>query len=325
MSRPHIDHIISVKRELNISMRDGNNSNDDENSHGDDVDYQTPNGRRDLRSRYLAVKNMIHGDEQENIAKTDSEVFGSIFNEIENLHQSVTKTREQVADAQALLDITKSLVVSAKGHSSNGLTPSAFVTHIIEKFGKRGGTSTGREDCNSIAWKEIGVAVSSVFGGGYGCSTMIGPMDTKIKQKRVCRKKRLKPTELARPEQLVEGSREERNDTDKTMLTMFNILRKNRSVKLENLVLNRNSFAQTVENLFALSFLVKDGRAEIKVDKAGRHLVSPRNAPAAKLVISKDVALSHFVFRLDYIDWKLMVRSVVGEELMPHRIIQPQT
>ncbi|KAI5426889.1 variant 4, Non-structural maintenance of chromosomes element 4 A [Lathyrus oleraceus] len=171
MSQPHIDHIISVKRELNISMRDGNNNNDDENSHGDDVDYQTPNGRRDLRSRYLAVKNMIH-DEQENIAKTDSEVFGSIFNEIENLHQSVTKTREQVADAQALLDITKSLVVSAKGHSSNGLTPSAFVTHIIEKFGKRGGTSTSREDCNSIAWKEIGVAVSSVFGGGYGCSTM---------------------------------------------------------------------------------------------------------------------------------------------------------
>lgn len=73
--------------------------------------------------------------------------------------------------------------------------------------------------------------------------------------------------------QLDEGSREERNETDKTMLTMFNILRKNRSVKLENLVLNKNSFAQTVENLFALSFLVKDGRAEIKVDKAGRHLV----------------------------------------------------
>ncbi|XP_058748544.1 non-structural maintenance of chromosomes element 4 homolog A-like [Vicia villosa] len=302
-----------MKRELNIS----DNSNDD--------DYQTSNGRRALRSKYLAVKNMIHGDEMENIAKTDSEVFGSIFNEIENLHQSVTTTREQVADAHALLDITKSLVVSAKGHSRDGLTPSAFVTSLIEKFGKRGGTSASRKDCNSLAWKDIGVAVSSVFGGGYGCYTMIGPMDTKLKQKTVNRKKRLKPTELARPEELDEGSRKQRNETDKTMLTMFNILRKNRSVKLENLVLNKNSFAQTVENLFALSFLVKDGRAEIKVDKAGRHLVSPRNAPAAKSVISKDVALSHFVFRLDYIDWKLMVRSVVGEELMPHRNIQTQT
>ncbi|CAJ2671317.1 unnamed protein product [Trifolium pratense] len=310
-----------VKRELNIPIH---NDAFDDNS-DDDVDYESVHGRRNLRSRYLAVKNLIN-DERENIAKTDSEVFGSIIGEIENLHQSVTTTREQVADAQALLDITKSLGVSVKAHSSGGLTPSAFVTHILEKFGQRGGKRTSREDCsrNLIAWNDIGVAVSSVFGRGYGCSTVIGPMDAKLKQRTVYRKRSLKPTELARPEQLVEGSKNERNDTDKNMLTMFNILRKNRLVKLENLVLNRNSFAQTVENLFTLSFLVKDGRAEIKVDKAGCHLVSPRNAPAAKSVTSKDVALSHFVFRLDYNDWKIMVRSVVGEELMPNRNSQSQ-
>lgn len=87
---------------------------------------------------------------------------------------SVTKPREQVADAQALLDMTKSLVISAKVHFSGGLTPSAFVTHILQKFGACGGTITSTEDCsrNSISWKDIGVAVSSTFGGGYGFSTM---------------------------------------------------------------------------------------------------------------------------------------------------------
>jgi hypothetical protein len=39
-------------------------------------------------------------------------------------------------------------------------------------------------------------------------------------------------------------------------------------------------------------------------------LAAPRNAPAAKSVASKDVALSHFVFRLDYNDWKVSAKNL---------------
>ncbi|XP_020213649.1 non-structural maintenance of chromosomes element 4 homolog A [Cajanus cajan] len=248
---------------------------------------------------------------------------------MESLHQLVSKPREQVADAKALLDITQSLVMSVKNVAVGGLTPSNFVTHILKKFGGQGGSGNCADDCsqNSVAWKDIGVAVSHVFREGCGCCTMIGPMDAKMKQRKVInRRKCVRPTELARPEVLGGDSGEERTETDKNMLTMFNILRINKVVKLENLVLNRKSFAQTVENLFALSFLVRDGRAEIKVNEAGWQLVSPRNAPAANAILSRNVAFSHFVFRFDFNDWKLMARSVgVGEELMPHRNSQSQS
>ncbi|XP_041999837.1 non-structural maintenance of chromosomes element 4 homolog A-like [Salvia splendens] len=91
------------------------------------------------------------------------------------------------------------------------------------------------------------------------------------------------------------------------MATMFNILRKNRKAKLENLMLNRKSFAKTVENLFALSFLIKDGRAEISEDETTS---TPKNAPSADAIQSGESAYSHFILRYDFNDWK---------ELMPHR------
>ncbi|XP_021845236.1 non-structural maintenance of chromosomes element 4 homolog A isoform X1 [Spinacia oleracea] len=271
--------------------------------------------RRNLRSKYLAVKNLLSG------GAADSDKFKAMIDEVESLHKKVRKPREQVADAEALFDITSSFVKSVKAQKNEGVTPSDFVSCLLKDYGRQGRATSSIDDSgNSIIWKDIGLAVSHIFRKGTGCSTMLGPMSSELKRRKtVVRKKHVKPTDTSRPEEL-DNTTEEKTDTDKNMSIMFGILRKDRRVRLENLILDRSSFAQTVENLFALSFLVKDGRAEITANKNG-HFVCPRNAPSAEAVTSGKVSYSHFVFRLDFKDWKLMLDSVgEGEELMPHRV-----
>ncbi|TKW22380.1 hypothetical protein SEVIR_4G224700v4 [Setaria viridis] len=282
---------------------------------------QAVDDRRLLRSQYLAVKSLI-SDEKDDMASADSENFLSIINKVESLHQQVQRPREQIADAEALLDLATSLVTSVRSHSVLGITPSDFVAGLLKKFGKQRGPD---DEHASLDWARVGRAASHVFMNAAGCATMVGPMKTEVKPRRVCiRKKRTaRPRGSARPEQLVDPTVKTKSDTDKNMSAIFNLLRRKKNARLEHLVLNRTSFAQTVENVFALSFLVKDGRVEINVNDEGHHIIYPRNAPAASAVASGEVVYNHFVFRFDFEDWKLM-KGVVpeGEELMPHRSSQ---
>ncbi|CAL9221654.1 unnamed protein product [Arabidopsis halleri] len=286
-------------------------------------DEQEIADRRAIRSQYLALTHQIK-DAKDDLTKIDSDKFKRIINEVENLHQKVQKPREQIADAEALLDLANSVVSSVKSQSAHGgVSPADFVNALINGFGKTSLRIDADENTQvSMKWKDLGFTVCSTVMVSYGCTTTMGPMDSELKQRksRVGNRKRTKPGAGVKPEEVDDKEAEKKSDTDNNMAVMFNILRKNKRVKIENLVLNRKSFAQTAENVFALSFLVKDGRVEITVDNNGSHFVEPRNAPAANLVLSGEVAYNHFVLRFDYKDWEPMSKMVaVGEELMPHR------
>ncbi|CAJ2631172.1 unnamed protein product [Trifolium pratense] len=277
-------------------------------------DHQDSSSRRIIRSEFLKLKSLIN-EKKDDLMNTDSDKFDSILHEFDKLHDKVKRPREQVADAEALLDLTHNLLGSVKSLVNEGVTPSQFVSSLLKHYAHPPNTS--------IHWQKLGIAVSPIFLTVHAPSTMLGPMENQLKQRKAImpRKRAPRATTTARPEQLDDAVGGEKTDTDKNMSIMFNILREKKRVQLEHLILNRFSFAQTVENLFALSFLVKDGRAEIIMDKNRVHYVAPKNAPAANSVMSKEVSYTHFVFRYDFNDWKIMKDVVAeGEELMPHRI-----
>ncbi|CAI0406691.1 unnamed protein product [Linum tenue] len=276
-----------------------------------------------LNSPYFSFAAIVIADEADDIGSAESNKFNTIFNQLQSLHERVTRPREQLADAEALLGITSSLVKGAK-INSNAVTPSKFIDFVLRDFGRVQHYRHSDRKRTSVNWQKIGVSVAHIFQPFRGCSTMVGTNSAVKQRKPAARRGRRRPSEKSALPKQVDPQVEEQEKTgttDGTMVTMFSILRKERKVDLEHLILNSSSFSQTVENLFALSFLVKDGRVEIQVDdESGRHIVSPRNAPSATMIASGDVSYRHFVFKFDYSDWQLMCSSVGdGKELMPHR------
>lgn len=82
---------------------------------------------------------------------------------------SVSKPREQVADAEALLEITNTLFSSLKSsHSSEGVQLSDFICSLIQRYGE----NEEARDNKLISWINMGLDASFIYRNALGMHTM---------------------------------------------------------------------------------------------------------------------------------------------------------
>ncbi|CAM6104556.1 unnamed protein product [Calypogeia fissa] len=292
----------------------------------DEVDVEKTKGvemgdtdRRLLRSKYRALKSFLN-DSKAKIAHPDGG-FMEIVERVDKLYAQATKPREQATDAELYNELTDQVYHLVRGaQNKGGMSAAEFVGAIIHTYGLPG--SVDGDPGQSLDWEALGLEACAVLRVAPGMSTMVGPMDVGVKARRTTGpRRRDRPTEKTRPQQVEEADADKPNtETEANINTMFQILIRRKECQIDHLVLNRVSFAQTIENLFALSFLVKDGRVEFKFGENGSQVVVPRNAPAHADRAAGEGLNTQFVFRLDFQCWRLMQEEVAeGEELMPHR------
>ncbi|KAH8938291.1 hypothetical protein BDL97_16G074700 [Sphagnum fallax] len=290
-----------------------------EEENDEDQQQQSVRQRRKLRADYRRLMHQIAGCKGE-LEILESKKFNNLHEDIKKLYSKVQKPREQIADAEAVLNIASTLLEVVQGAKrKTGISSSEFVGALVSKYGVSSMNSDSENECR-INWGLLGLDSAAMFNTVSGLCTMLGPMEIvqKVRKVPTSRRRQEKPSQVTKPEEVTEadGTKQE---TDANMEIMFGKLRSAKSIALDALVLNRSSFSQTVENLFSLSFLVKDGRAAVNYASDGTHLIVPRNAPTA-VDRARGVTNTQFVFRFDFESWKVMKSRVdEGTEVMPHR------
>ncbi len=87
------------------------------------------------------------------------------------LSNAVQKPREQIADAEAVLDIASTVFESVKGATrKSGVSPAGFVGAIIEKFGIR--MPDDDNDLTTINWGLLGLQACGIICEVPGLHTM---------------------------------------------------------------------------------------------------------------------------------------------------------
>ena len=91
-------------------------------------------------------------------------------------------------------------------------------------------------------------------------------------------------------------------------------------VPLMRFCVNPKSFGQTVENLFYVSFLIKEGAAGLNFDSRGLPTLHPHQPTAPQEAQERGLTKNQAVFAIDYETWDDIITSFdVEDSLIPHR------
>ncbi|KAF9191964.1 nuclear protein [Haplosporangium sp. Z 11] len=186
-------------------------------------------------------------------------------NQANQLYKNVFGTHEATLDAKLLVMSADLGMQKAKQlrMGQGGFDETEYISRLITKMG---GHDVDNDQLD-MDWSKIGRLAMKFTRRVPTMDFMLGPMSVEHKSRVFTQRARIvrDPKAMRKPQELKEEdiTRQE-NETTKNVMQVFHILEQcSEKVNLFELVVNPESFGQTVENIFYLSFLVRDGKVSI--------------------------------------------------------------
>jgi len=208
-------------------------------------------------------------------ASSNSAGLGGVIDKANKLWTSGAKddSRAGALDA-SLLNVTSGIGAEQAGNLDKA-TPEKLLSMLLLKYKFASG--------KAIKWGELARSVeeAGIYNHVPAATFLLGKFEPPAKKEKKERKrKETGPTEALQTADRVNVDALQENDEDKAQTSRMHVLAnaladaasaaekrgEPRRVNMFHLLLNPDSFSQTVENFFDLAFLVKDGYASMRVD-----------------------------------------------------------
>ncbi|KAK5584550.1 hypothetical protein RB653_006163 [Dictyostelium firmibasis] len=271
---------------------------------------QTIGERRELRKKYRTLIQDVSGNKSELISPSSDGLLRSL-KKADNLYNNVHQAREAVLDSELLaltsqfgVEQAQKFKVSLNAYDSYGLV-SRFKERLTYYSDEN---NNNNSTINQIGWEKLSELYHSHFHTVPVFDFMYGPINFEPEEKKVRppRKQNQKdvPVGAAKhAEKIVDTTTQVESETTSSRVqVMKQYLEKNPGKSFIDLVADDTSFAQTVENIFYFSFLLKDGHVKIAKDNEDM-IIQPTQPPEEKDYQSKNAQLTHSVVKLDYNTW----------------------
>ncbi|KAI0266829.1 Nse4 C-terminal-domain-containing protein [Gloeopeniophorella convolvens] len=300
---------------------------------------QDPEEKRVLRQKYRVLLKDDDGNQHSANQYTTQELLEKV-QLADSLFDQVSAPQEATLDSAFL--VTASTMHAAKARAMKAGGGAFDVDDFISKLvtfmgGRRGGARGPSEDDDEddadadgaeyddapLDWARAGRRALGITRRVPAMDFMLGPLAVEQKRRVVGKRARFEKNKAdeRRPQEIREEdiARSE-NETTKHVLDIRNLLvEQNGPVNLFRFVVNPADFAQSVENLFYLSFLIRDGECALEIEDDGEPVIFICEQPQMS-DYQEGLRKQQLVLEFDIQTWEEAVKTFnITETIIPQR------
>ncbi|KAJ3060103.1 nuclear protein, partial [Podochytrium sp. JEL0797] len=260
------------RRDSDNEEQDEDDSDDamDEDSDGDAE--QTLDDKRRLRRDYRELQHNMEENQTEWVKQHSTGLYDTL-KKANSLFETVSTTQEAYLDSRILTSAARLSVVKVNNMKLSGraLDTQDFLRRIRRKLTPANARDHEDDDEDALDWTSMRTTVLVCGFAAPSIDFMYGPLAVEPKARKEIKRNggRINKdlSQLQKPQQLQESDiQKQENETSKSVAKIMKVLQQTGAINFFEFVINPNSFSQSVENIFYVSFLIRDGHVAIDIE-----------------------------------------------------------